>query len=212
MNIYRVLLELIEMRLHSLPLQRVLDSLGTAVQECDSAIGQATKSQDAEYLEAVVDDECAVIENLHGAAFVICQAEITAVVSHVMRIHKDAMAQGHHLNISDGTKRGILSMGPPMPGFTYTHVQVINAFANYFKHCEEWNRPWAELTGISEQTVVVISAIGASEYNTGNLRKAVESLGIPDYKQLQLLSDHVVRWAKAVKNSYESELRQRMLL
>ncbi|MEK7782021.1 MAG: hypothetical protein AAB370_11030 [Verrucomicrobiota bacterium] len=212
MNIYPVLLELIEIRFHPMPLQRVLESLGTAVQQCDSAIDQATKSQDADYLEAVVGDECAVLENLLGAAFVTCQAEITAVVSHAMRIHADAKAQGHNLSSSDGTKNGILSIGQPIPGSTHTNVQVIDAFANYFKHCEEWDQSWTALAGRSKQTMDVISAMGAVEYGTGNLRAGVAALGIPDYKQLQLLSDHVVQWARAVKTGYESELRKNNLL
>src|SRR5690348_4119558 len=111
MNIFEILLTLIEMRLESPSLYRVLQSLGNAVDECHTAIGKAMKSQNADYLEAVVAEECAVTENLLGAAFVTCQAEITTVVSHAMQIHEEAKAKGVKLTSSDGTREGILSIG-----------------------------------------------------------------------------------------------------
>jgi hypothetical protein len=42
------------------------------------------KSQaNQEHLQLIDDDECNLIENMFGAAFVTCQAEITSVVSNV---------------------------------------------------------------------------------------------------------------------------------
>lgn len=212
MNTYQTLLTLIGLHLHPIPLQRVLKSLGNAVHECGLAIDQTDKEQDTDYCDAVVDNECAVIESLLGAAFVSCQAEITAVVSHVMQIHKNADGKGVIWTASAGKKPDILKLGQLIPGHNYTHVQAINAFANYFKHCDEWGQSWVNLTGKSKHTVDVIMDLGTKENGTGNFRAGVESLGITDYKQLQILSYHVVQWVEVVKNAYETDLKLHKLL
>lgn len=212
MTIYAVLLELIWMRSHPNTLYRVLDSFGAAIRECGQAIGDAHKSGNADYLESVIGEECGVIENLMGAAFVTCQAEITAVVSHVGRIHADASRSGHTLVTCDGTKRGIMAFGSPLIGSTrYTGIQVINAFANYFKHNDEWDAPWNELPNREKQTVDVISAAGAQEYSTGNLRTGAEALGVAD-EQLNLFGNQIRDWSSAIHNAYEKELKDRKLL
>jgi hypothetical protein len=42
------------------------------------------------------------------------------------------------LKSSDGTERGIMNLGSPIGDGGYSKIQVINAFANYFKHRDEW--------------------------------------------------------------------------
>jgi hypothetical protein len=213
MNIFEILLTLIELRLSSPALHRVIESLGKSVDECYGAIDKATKSQNSDYFEDVVNDECAVTENLLGAAFVTCQAEITAVTSHIKRIHAEASARGVNLVSSDGKKDGILSIGnSTVRGSTYTQVQVINAFANYFKHCEEWGQPWQGLTGNSKQTADIILQMGADEFGTGNLRAGIEALGISDCRHLEPLAEYVSNWINVVRKTYETELRQHNLL
>jgi hypothetical protein len=212
MTIYAVLLELIWMRSHPNTLYRVLESIGASIEGCGQAIGEAHKSGNADYLESVVDEECGVIENLFGAAFVTCQAEITAGASHVGRIHAEASQSGHTLVTCNGTKRGIMAFGSPLIGSSpYTGIQVINAFANYFKHNDEWNAPWNELPNREKQTVDVILAAGAQEYSTGNLRTGAEALGVTD-EQLYLFGNQIRDWSSAIHNAYEKELKDLNLL
>lgn len=202
-----------EMRIQSQSLYRILQAIGNATEACNEEIDKAAKSNNSDYFESVVDDECAVIENLLGAAFVACQAEITAVVSHAKQIHSITVASGINLAVCDGTKDGILSIGAAMvQGSAYTRVQVINAFANYFKHCEEWGSPWLTLTGQSKATAQIISSMGADESNNTNLRTGTEALGITDYAVLEPLAGYVSDWINAVRKSYETELRQHKLL
>ncbi len=195
MHIYHVLLELIWIRSHPASLYRVMTSLGDAVKDSGNAIDKASKSGSDEYLDSVIDEECGVIENLIGSAFVTCQAEITAVVSHAIRIHDAAKNAGHILSSSDGTKRGIMAVGSPLVGQTkYTQIQVINAFANYFKHGDEWDTTWDKLPNREKQTADVILAMGGAEFSTGNLRKGAEALGV-NYDELHLLAECVQKWS-----------------
>lgn len=208
MNIYRILLDLIRLHAQSGTLERMLDSFGVAVAICSETIARAQKSGDQDYIDSVVDDECAVVENVIGAAFVASQAELTATISHVMRLHVRASVAGHVLTTSDGRKSGILRLGNALrPGVPYSDVEVINAFANYFKHHDEWDIPWTTLTGQSRQTVDTITAFGATEGSTGNLRQGIRALGVADNRELVRLSESIERWRQTIVQRYETELR-----
>ena len=183
------------------------------MRECDDAMTKAKNSIDPDYYDSVADNESGVIENLFGAAFVVCQAEITAVVSNSMRLHETVKAQGHNLTVSDGTKNGILRIGSfIVSGTSYSYAQAINASANYFKHFEEWDKPWAKLPKREKLTIDIISACGAKEFSSGNLYTCAAALGVTDFTQLEPLANHVSVWAKAVRTGYERELKQRNLL
>lgn len=213
MNIYRILLDLIRLHAQSGTLERVLDSFGVAVATCSETISQAKRSGDRDYIDAVVDDECAVVENVIGAAFVASQAELTATISHVMRLHARASADGHVLTTSDGRKSGILRLGNVLrAGIPYSDVEVINAFANYFKHHDEWDIRWDTLTGLSKQTADTITAFGATAGSTGNLRQGIRALGVADTRELVRLSEFIERWRQTILQGYESELRRIGLL
>ena len=92
MTIYHVLLELIWLRSHAHSVNRVMVALSDTVAECGKAIDKANTRSDDAFTQSVIDDECAVIENLAGAALVTCQAEITSVVAHARQIHVAAQA------------------------------------------------------------------------------------------------------------------------
>jgi hypothetical protein len=210
LNIYGEFIDLIRTHTGSTPLERVLQTLGVAVDACSGAITRAEISGDAAYIDAVVDDECDVIENLLGAAFVACQADISAIISHVNRMHKRALSEGHHLASSNCNKAGILALDNQLVAtWTYSYVQVIDAVANYFKHRDEWRGPWAQFPPVSRQgkTVAIITVVGAKQGSTGNMRTSVTALGISNYSNLTILYEHIASWADNVATAYESELR-----
>lgn len=210
MNIYREFIDLIRIHTGPTPLERVLQTLGDAVDACTGAITRAESSGDAEYIDAVIDDECDVIENLLGAAFVVCQADITAVISHVNHMHKRAFADGHRLSSSDNSKAGMLSLDNQLVATSpYSYVQVIDAVANYFKHRDEWRGLWTQFPPASSQgkTVAIITVVGAEQGSTGNMRTGVTALGISNYRNLTILYDHIASWADNVATAYESEIR-----
>ena len=113
MNIYQILLKLTRMHADPATLERVLEPLGTAVRECSDAIASAQQSGIEDYIDAVVDDECAVVEALLGSAFVTTQAVINGVVAHIVRLHERVKADGYLLKTTDGKKASIQAFGSP---------------------------------------------------------------------------------------------------
>ena len=191
----------------------MLRSLGSAAQECEDAITDAAGSGSLEIAEDVVCDECDVIENLLGAAFVTCQAEITAIVSHVIRLHEQAKKSSIILTASAPTKPAIMAIGNPLVlQSTLTQIQTIDAFANYFKHNDEWEADWSTLTGPPKRTIDAIIAIGAKQSSTGNLRAGARALGVDDYSEIHILAKSIQQWSIEVRNVYEADLKTHNLL
>jgi hypothetical protein len=208
MSVYRILIDLLRLHGESVSIRRALESIGTAIAESDRAIQSAQSSTDPDYIDAVVEEECDVIEALLGAAFVTTQAQITSIISGVKWLHWHYNhATGKTLATSPATKADILALaGPRVPPAQYTQVQVIDAFANYFKHRDEWTLPWATLTGRSAVTAAMITSVGAEENCTGNMRHAAQILGNSHFTDVVVLHSHVASWAGSLTAQYTAEL------
>jgi hypothetical protein len=73
----------------------VLDVLGRGIEEAVARIDAAKTGSD-DYAEVVIDTETEIIEGLLGAAYVVCQTQITAIAQAALdcraRIIKDGLA------------------------------------------------------------------------------------------------------------------------
>lgn len=182
-------------------LERLIGALSEAIKACSTQIEDAEKSGDNDYLDHVVDGECGVIEDLIGTAFVGCQIYITATVSGTKHFHDLSLEEAAH------KKAAVLSVGSPILSPTkYTRVQVIDAFANYYKHKDEWGYAWADLKGRAAYVVPIIQAAGASEGSTGNFRTAAKALGISDIRNLEILHRDIQEWCDNVWNIYRLKM------
>jgi len=209
---YELHIEFARMHVRSVPLERVLESLGDAVTECGRIIDRAKASGSEEYVDIVVDDESDVVESLVGAAFVAAQAQISGVVSSIKRLIARAEKDGRVLTSTDGTKRGMMCHASAMIGTPpFSRIQVIDEMANFFKHHDEWTVPWSSLDKKQRPTAEIVKAIGGSEGSTGNLRLGLEALGI-DCDLLRQLHDEIATWADAVIQTYAAELQAGGLL
>lgn len=182
-------------------LERLLGALSESIKACSAKIDEAAQSGDEDYAEHVTDSECAVIEDLLGTAFVGCQIYITATVSGTKHFHE--------LSSDEAAleKAAVLSVGSPvLPPTDYTRVQVIDAFANYFKHRDEWSYDWSAFSGRSARTVSIIQAAGAQQGSSGNLRTAAEALGLPKYWDLNILHRDIQEWCDNVWNIYRLKM------
>jgi hypothetical protein len=92
-----------------------------------------------------------------------------------------------------------------------TLAEGINAFANYFKHRDEWPNDWSSLMGKEKETVRVIRAFGASEGSTGNLRTGLEGMGYPDYN-VGSMGEDLQRWYEGTYAHCQSVLQSAGLL
>lgn len=210
-NGYMLGLEILRGNLFDRNLEIILLALGKAIGDCESAIQKAGATDNEYYIDAVTDDEVDVIEGLLGTAYVLCQTYITKIVSDVIFLHRyhNRSNPPSRLKTTSDFKDSILSFGSKViPDVGYTEVQVIDAFANYFKHRDEWPPDWDKLDKRSAKTAEVIMSIGASSGCTGNLRRASEVLGNQMFKETLIFSDVVNNWCKKLYEAYEAELNK----
>jgi len=189
----------------------VLRTLGKAALSAEQRITEVRRSDDGEYIAEVYAEESMVIEDLLGCAFVAGQGYITRVVSRIEWLHERLEGDGHCLRTTNGKKPALLKAHSDLvPGTCYTQVEVINAFANYYKHREQWATEWdKELSkkGISRETINVIRASGAVEGLSDNCRKGLIALGIDRVFDVYTMADILVRWHTGLADAYRKELR-----
>ena len=188
---YQIFLRLLESESVFSALTRILQPISKAIQECSEIIDQVTDCGSEDYLEAVTDEEIELIESLLGTAFVICQTQVTCVVSRIKKLHSFFETQeGRALGGLDNSKAEILNRGATViSGTGYSDVQVIDAFANYFKHRDEWPSDWAVVSGRQAHTVSIISAFGAASGTNGNLRTGASALGNKGYHSVSVFAE-----------------------
>jgi hypothetical protein len=214
-RLYAMYLRLLGDSVVSANIDLVLRAIGEAIAASESRMDALDHDVNSEYLDAVVDDETDVIENLLGASFVVCQTYISAVVSRVDALHSLYKGQhgGAELTTTSTRKRDIMGFGSPrVRGSIFTEVQVIDAFANYFKHRDEWTGKWCKLREPSAATARIIQAVGASWGSTGNLRTGAKVLRNESYADVVLFADILRRWLRSVHDAYREELEMNGLL
>lgn len=200
-------IELLRLSARDEQLGRVLGSLADAIVAAEKRVAQVQQTGDEVYLNAVIDDESDFAEALIGASYVVCQAAITAVVSralHLRRHLKDDLGLTPQ-HIPSGKKK-LLEMGEQAGSSGYSKVQVLDAFANYFKHRDEWaDSSWVNLDDRSMRTVQIIRVAGATPHSTGNLRTGAAFLGNQELWRSSVFEDAINSWADFVITAAEKD-------
>jgi len=194
-------------------LTRCLRPIGDAIEDSGREIDRLKPDDHEGYIDAVVGEETEVVEQLLGTAFVLCQTYITGVVSRIIGLHKlhDHQDSSTPLTTTGRKKPEIWAFGGKVGKTPYTGPEIINAFANYSKHGEEWGGSWEKLAE-TNHTVQIISACGAERGSTGNLRTGAKVLGNRKFSDTLKFAVVVSDWAKNLESSYQTELTHRGLL
>jgi len=194
-------------------LTRCFAPIGDAIKDSDREIDHLRPDDDEAYVEAVVDEETEVLEQLLGTAFVLCQTYITGVVARIVGLHQlhDHRDSSTPLTTTGRTKPEIWAFGGKVGKTPYTGPEIINAFANYSKHGEEWQGAWEKLAG-KNHTVQIVSVCGARRGSTGNLRTGAKLLGNRRFSDTLRFATIVSDWAKRLASSYQTELAGRGLI
>ena len=208
-NIYKIHLYLLRNIFEDGLLDRILNPIGEAIQNCKNNISGTLSSNNEDYTESVAEYEREIIENLLGTAFVACQTYITRIVSRIISLHEYHNNQKKQKKlITTGNKKiDILSFGDKLKNIKYTNVQLIESFANYYKHRDQW-RNWDRPTKENAQTLQIIMSVGLESGSSDNLRKAAEILGNSEYKNTEIFYDTIYNWCKNIYNKYYSELKK----
>ena len=183
--------------------ERILDEIGNAVKKSAIKV-ESIEELPTELINQIIDDETEVVEYLIGTAFVLCQAYIAGVVSTVTSFHRLAKSQNLLLKTTTGKKQDMLRFGHKEN--TSSPAELIDAFANYFKHRDEWSVNWDKLTGQQQKTVGIIQSVGAVSGSTGNLRQASRALGNPDFVDTRIFLDKLEQWYLDLIDAYRTEL------
>lgn len=209
LNLYAIQLKFISMNLRYDTLKRVLTTINDSIKEASNNIDKAEKAKDEEYLDSVVDDEMAFTEELIGAAFVVCQSYITSIVESFKKLHKKAKRDKLKCTVTNGERKALLKTGSTnVVNSKYTEIQVIDAFANYFKHSDQWPFDWTNADNQSKVTIEIIQSVGAKSGSTGNMRAGVKVLGCPMYNNLDSLLDKITQWQNELLKQYKAELKR----
>ncbi len=208
LNIYELQIDYIHRDFQRDAMDSVFKIFAGAIDEAHRRLEEVAAFKHEEWLEQAWSKECDLIESLIGCALVTCQAYIARFVSNLQLLHKRANKGKHKLTTTDGRKDTVMkSCRHLVAGTSNTQVQVINAFANYFKHRDEWPREWAKATGQAVGTIGIIQAAGANETATDNLQTCLRALGISNNKDLPRLADLLAQWHSEVCTAYTKELQ-----
>jgi hypothetical protein len=208
LNPYRLHLRLMAHDAVFSTLGRTLEPLGSAIRDCSVRIHEAHESGSEDYAEVVTDEEVEIIESLLGAAFVVCQAHVNAIVTRIKGIHRAFRThQGRLLKLSDNRDAVLCCGTTPSESGAYPAPQIVDAFANFFKHGDEWPHHWGQLNDQQKRAGAVLLAVGATAGSTGNLRAGAAALGNANFQDVQRFATHLENWRAALVAVYEDELR-----
>jgi hypothetical protein len=152
------------------------DTYGNVLTALASGISKVSRRIQRLPDEVDADDECQIIENMLGTAYVVCQAQITAVAEPASRVPGQTLAPSYARSLG--------------PGFdtNYSKVQILWALGNYFKHRDGWTaETWIKPDKKSAHTVSAIIAAGLSRGSTAICGRARKRWGIP-HTQMSLCS------------------------
>jgi hypothetical protein len=197
----QILLRLLDYAIRNDTHEEVLDVLGRAIRAACARIDRAAKSGPDEYADAVIDTEVEIIEGLLGAAYVVCQTQITAIVQAALSCRAQVLRDGLAFPAFGDRDHEVRCMGPRF-NVQWSKIEVLWALANYFKHRDEWSSDtWTNPQRLERHTVPVILAAGLKPSSNGNLRDGAKALGNPDFADIVVFQTVIRGWADQVREA-----------
>ncbi|MGD1047082.1 MAG: hypothetical protein ABR936_17395 [Bacteroidota bacterium] len=165
---------------------------------------QITQGLDPDNAEGIREDTNTIIENMHGAAFVCCQASINGVASRIKTFHAFAKNEGITLtSVPEERKLIIASHCPVVPSTTVSQIQAIDTLANYFKHRDQWPHGWINPDGQSRLTIQTLQTLGFTPYQDDILNSGISMFG----PNILNLANVLNKWVDTLVDELEKELK-----
>ena len=206
----------------------VLSVLGDAVKAAVDRADSARNSQNPDIAEIVPEMEGEIIGNLLGAAYLVCQPKITAVVQAALAARSQVMGEKPNSCFSAfGCKPEDVRRCGESFGRGYSKVEVLWHLGNYFKHSGEWRLDgpmeldgdieknpnakhtipviehieldWDMKNSNAKHTIPVIKAAGLSPATSGNLLTGAEVLGNDEYSNMTAFTKIIDGWSEDVR-------------
>ena len=201
-NLYKIHLDLISLAFQYDIAIDVLHELRKTIQRIHERTIDITKDLAQDNAEFIWENTNSAIEDLHGAAFVICQSSVTAIVSRIKAVHQFAGSEGTPINSVPSEKKDLLTFrSSVIPSKTVTQIQAVDALANYFKHNDEWPRGWVNADSRIKPTIDILHALGFQSGNNAILRGAMELFD----SNLLALANAVNEWHEAILKELKNE-------
>lgn len=195
----QIFLRLLDYAIENDTYAEVLNVLGQGIKASSERIDLAANS--GEYADAVTDTEIEIVEGLLGAAYVVCQTQITAVTQAALRCRAQSIADGVTFNAFGDREHELRVMGPRFDA-QWSKIELLWSLANYFKHRDEWSSAtWTNPKGLEQHTIPVIRAAGLKPSSNGNLRSGAEALGNPTYEKISVFEAVIREWADHVRQA-----------
>lgn len=123
----------------------VVDAIAAGIAASSRQIQAIDRQEDGWVYE--FEHERDVLNTLLGSTFVVWQTYLSTMVSAVLEVDEQCRkALRIRLSMTRGggqRRKKILAFGGPLvPGTSHTAAEVIDSFANYFKHRDEWTADW----------------------------------------------------------------------
>ena len=189
----QLLLSLLRSTINDDTYARVLRTIGSGIKEAEVRVNMAHE-ENPKNLDMIVDDECDFVENLLGAAFVVCQTQINTVTSRALTVYGALPTASETSYPSDPYKL----YGRGAEAGELSKVTGMVALANYFKHRSEWAADWSKQTGTAKHTISKVTKIGLKQNCSGNLRTGAEWLGNSSYEKTEIFVNEINAWSKLV--------------
>lgn len=195
---------------------RIFGDIAKLIRRSEKACEDASKEDEPDYRDLLIDAECEYLEELIGASFLILQTKIRRVTKSALELRRTMLA-AHQIDITTlPNDERIHNIYGPYKGTPDSQIKLIWEIGNYYKHRDEWCvNVWEEeqsdekkggFLRTQRQTRRCVEKVGIVFASTGNLRTAYEFFGIQPYSNCKLLAEHVQTWATKVHETAYASL------
>ena len=188
----------------------VLSVLGNAVKVAADRADSVRKSRGPDIADMVPEMQGDIIGNLLGAAYLVCQSKITAVVQAALKEECQIAKERPGFSVF-GTDFKMRKLGEPFDCSNYSKLQVLWELGNYFKHGDEWNLVWDGMNSDwdiikkkNKRTITAIKAAGLSPMadRGGNLFMGAKALGNTEYSNMTVFTKIIADWSECVRKRF----------
>jgi hypothetical protein len=194
-------------------LREMLRPIGSAIAASDENIGNIENQFSADIeneddRQLIFEEADIIKQNLLGLAFVAGQAYITAVVSRLIKLstHHNFAKSLKKDRQAGSVRSAMLRFGFCDDNTAFPRIEVLDAFANYYKHADEWDEKWKNLKNRQADTAKVIRFAGASPHNSvyANLSAGANFLDcVGDLSNLYPFEKVFSEWREGIVGAYK---------
>jgi len=153
------------------------------------------------YVESMTREEDLLMDDFLGMCFVACQAYIKRVTNHLAYVHETSR---YPLTTTSGKKPHMLRYGHSGSGAP--KIEILYAFANYYKHADEWGYNWQNLSKPESKKTAELIRLAGAKPRANNLAIGSNYLGNPsDHTNVSAFATIFSDWRKSLIRAYGRE-------